>query len=65
MSAPSWPLCTLCSEVLQGREEGGTLAEVETKAQRGNSSMVTRTEMGGHRSADSTQCSPHHPILPK
>lgn len=65
MSDPSWPLCTLCSEVLQGREEGGTLAEVETKAQSGNSSMVTRTETGGHRSADFTQCSPHHPILLK
>ena len=65
MPAPSWPLCTLCSEVLQGQEEGGTLAEVETKAQRGNSSMVTRIETGGHRFADSTQCSPHHPILLK
>ena len=57
MSAPSWPLCTLYSEVLQGRQGGALvlpLAEVETKAQRGNSSTVTRTETGGHRSTEST-----------
>lgn len=58
MPAPSWPLRTLCSEVLQGREEGGTPAEVETKAQSGNSSMVTRTEM-----EDTGLLTPHSALL--